>query len=251
MVRQLLPAPEPDLDDAAILDLYAPPGGEGPFVRFNFVGTADGASTHDGASGVLGGDADRRVFALLRRHADAILVGAGTVRAEGYAGELVDAAGRAWRRERGMPQHPGVAVVSGTLDLDPASAFFAQAPVRPLLLTTGTAAARGGDAFADVADVVACGRDGVDPAEVLRELARRGHRTVHSEGGPSLFAAFQEADLVDSLCLTLSPLLAGGTARRIAHGAEHPLQPLRISALLEEDGALFLDYRRTGERTGG
>lgn len=251
MVRQLLPTPVPALDDAAILDLYAPPRGPMPFVRFNFVGTADGASTHDGASGDLGGDADRRIFALLRRHADTILVGAGTVRAEGYAGELVDAAGRAWRRERGRPPHPGVAVVSGTLDLDPASAFFAQAPVRPLLLTTAPAAERDAGAFADVADVVACGRDGVDPAVVLRELTRRGHRAVHSEGGPSLFGAFQAADLVDSLCLTLSPLLAGGTARRIAEGAEHPLVPLRISALLEEDGALFIDYRRAEERPGG
>ena len=117
-MRRLLPDPAPEPDDAALLHSYAPPSGTDPFVRFNFVSSIDGAATLGGLSGELGTAADKRVFMLLRRAADVILVGAGTVRAEGYDGELLDAASRAWRLERGMSECPVLAVVSGHLDLD-------------------------------------------------------------------------------------------------------------------------------------
>jgi riboflavin biosynthesis pyrimidine reductase len=233
------------LDDDGLLALYAPPPGQDPWVRFNFVSTLDGAATHGGVSGGLGTAADKRIFALLRRHADVILVGAGTIRAEGYGGDLVDGAGRAWRTARGVPAHPGIAVVSAGLNLDPASEFFARAPVRPLVLTTADAPLERAGELAEVADVVRCGEHRVDPRRAAGELASRGLRRIHSEGGPTLFADFQEADLVDSLCLSLSPLLAGGTSRRIADGAgEHPLRRMALNLLLEEDSALFLEYRR-------
>ncbi|WP_372697931.1 pyrimidine reductase family protein [Arthrobacter sp. JSM 101049] len=246
MVQQLIPARHHDagtaLTDEQLLSLYDP--GASPLVRFNFVCSADGAATTSGRSGGLGTPADQRLFALMRRPADVILVGAGTIRAEGYAGELIDAGAQAWRRKRGMPAHPGIAVVSGSLELDPRSAFFAEAPVPVVVFTTAAADPGRRQALERVADVVTAGDEDVDPRQVIARLAERGHRMVHSEGGPSLFAAFQRADAVDSLCLSISPLLAGGAGMRIASGFTSDLQPVELSLLLEEEGALFTEYRR-------
>ncbi|HXD28858.1 MAG TPA: pyrimidine reductase family protein [Arthrobacter sp.] len=246
MVQQLIPARPHDagsaLTDEQLLSLYDP--GTGPLVRFNFVCSADGAATSSGRSGGLGTAADQRLFALMRRPADVILVGAGTLRAEGYAGELIDARARAWRRERGLPEHPGIAVVSGSLDLDPESAFFAEAPAPIIVFTTAASDPGRRRSLERVADVVTAGDGDVEPRQVVARLAERGHRIVHSEGGPSLFAAFQRADAVDSLCLSISPLLAGGAGMRIASGFTSDLQPVDLTLLLEEEGALFTEYRR-------
>jgi len=230
------------MNDEDLLAAYAPPGGT--FVRFNFVSTIDGAATHDGVSAAIGGDADKRAFALMRRWADVVLIGAGTIRAEGYGGELLDAAAQQWRIARGMAAHPGIAVVSGSLDLDPASEFFTRAPVRPILLTTDAAAADPSNSpLGEVADVVPLGAT-VQPHAVIGHLAGRGLAMIHSEGGPHVLGSFIAADAVDSLCLTLSPLLAGSDATRIAAGGEGVLRPMRLQHILHEDGELLLEYRR-------
>ncbi|MDN5811931.1 dihydrofolate reductase family protein [Arthrobacter sp. AOP36-A1-22] len=246
MVQQLIPPRRddgsPDLTDEQLLELYAPQ--DRALVRFNFVASADGAATTGGTSGGLGTDADQRLFALQRRHADVILVGAGTIRAEGYAGKLLDAEAQAWRRDRGLPSHPAIAVVSGSLALDPESDFFTSAPVPVLVFTTGPADPARREAISRVAEVITAGADDVDPRQVLAGLGGRGHRMVHAEGGPTLFASFQRADAVDSLCLTVSPVLAGGEGQRIATGPTSGNQPVRLALLLEEAGALFTEYRR-------
>ncbi|GHD03585.1 pyrimidine reductase family protein [Zhihengliuella salsuginis] len=230
------------LSDTDILAAYEPP--PGTFVRFNFVSTLDGAATHDGVSGAIGGPADKRAFALQRRWADVVLIGAGTIRAEGYAGELVDAAGQRWRTARGLAAHPAIAVVSGSLGLEPDSEFFTRAPVRPLLLTTDAAANDPAKApLAEVADVVALG-ESVQPRAVTEYLAGRGLRVIHSEGGPRLLGSFIAADAVDSLCLTLSPVLAGSDAPRISSGPAGDLRRMRLERILHEDGELLLEYRR-------
>jgi riboflavin biosynthesis pyrimidine reductase len=80
---------------------------------------------------------------------------------------------------------------------------------------------------------------------LLRELAARGLHRVLCEGGPALHGALIAADAVDELCLTLSPLLAGGSSGRIAHGpADSPPRPLALVGALQADGALLLHYRR-------
>ncbi|REE03492.1 pyrimidine reductase family protein [Citricoccus nitrophenolicus] len=244
-----------DLTDDDLVAFYAPPGPDqrrgdlsrdGLWVRFNFVSSADGAATVRGRSDGLGTPADQRLFALLRRPADVILVGAGTVRAEGYGGDLVSAEDRAWRESRGLPSHPAVALVSGSLDLDPESTFFTSPPVRPLVLTTTGADAGRRAALGEVADIVDCGTHQAEPARIRAVLAERGHRLVHSEGGPTLLGAFTAAGLADELCLSLSPLLAGGAGGRIIAGADLA-RPSRMDlvGMLEEDGALFLRYRVT------
>ena len=242
------PATAGEQNDDQLLRLYAAPAEAERWVRMMFVSSVDGAAALEDRSGGLGSAADRRVFNLARRDADVILVGAGTVRAEGYEGELLDSAARRWRLEHGMSAHPDVAVVSGTLGLDPDSAFFTQAPVRPLIVTTHAACAADpehADRLAEVADVLRCGRQQVDPVAVLRNLGERGHRVIHGEGGPALFGAFAAADTVDELQLSLSPLLAGPEGPRILGGAaEASVLPtsLRLAHVLEENSMLLLRY---------
>ncbi len=248
------PGPSTELTDEQLIGFYAPPSQAAgrAWVRFNFVSAADGAATLDGLSGGLGTPGDRRLFALLRRPADVVLIGAGTIRAEGYEGDLVSAEDRAWREARGLPGHPGIAVLSGSLDLDPEGPFLARAPVRPLILTSESADPSRRRALERVADVVDCGEHRAEPARIVAELEARGHRLVHSEGGPSVLGAFVAAGLADELCLSLSPVAAGPAGRRIIGGPEIArATDLDLVGLLEEDGALFLRYRFTPRPTGG
>lgn len=242
-----------ELGDDELMAAYAwdvPPTRPGrPHIRFNFVASADGAAAIDGRSGALGDGADHRVFELLRQTADVILVGAGTVRAEGYAGELLGAESRAWRGSRGMPAHPGLAIVSGTLDLDPDAPLFEQAPVRPLILTAAAAPADRRAALERVADVVPAGERTVEPKQAAAVLAQHGFHRVLCEGGPRLFGSFQTAGLVDDLCLTVSPLMAAGSALRITAGAPEAVLPrrLELAHVLRGGDTLLLRYRSAGQ----
>jgi riboflavin biosynthesis pyrimidine reductase len=95
---------------------------------------------------------------------------------------------------------------------------------------------------------VIAGEERVEPRAALEVLARRGHRVVLCEGGPSLLAEVAAADCLDELCLTLAPLLAGGTSPRILAGPlpDAPVA-LQVASVLEEDGMLFLRYLRARE----
>jgi riboflavin biosynthesis pyrimidine reductase len=245
MITSLLPAAPGPLTEADLLAEYAYPPSPGPFVRFNFIASADGAAAVAGRSGGLGNDGDRLIFGLLRRLADVIVVGAGTVRAEGYAGELVDPRSQAARRASGRTGHPALAVISGSLDLDPGSGLFAAPPVRPLIFTTTAADPGRRRALEGVADVIDCGVSAVDPEQVVRYLSGRGLGRVLCEGGPAVLASFTAAGLVDELCLSLSPLLVGGEGPRISNGTgtQEPV-PLRLASLLHEESALYARYVR-------
>lgn len=238
-------AGSPDaLADDEIAELYAVPDRSKSWLRVNFVSSLDGAATHDGRSGGLGSPADRRVFDLLRRLADVIVVGAGTVRVEGYRGMRLDDGSAAWRVAHGLAAQPVFAVVSARLDLDPA--IFTGNPVRPLVLT-GTAAPAGKRAaLAEVADVIDCGETRVDSRLMLDALAERGLTQVHSEGGPHLLGTMIEEGTIDELCLTLSPRLEGGIARRITDGhAATPTDMTLAHVLVADDGTLLLRHTHT------
>jgi riboflavin biosynthesis pyrimidine reductase len=252
-IRRLLPPGPEQATDEQLLAWYGELPRPGPWVRFNFVASLDGASTYAGRSGTLGDEVDQRVFLLLRRLADVLVVGAGTIRAEGYGGELLSVESQAWRLARGMSAHPPVAVVSASLDLDPGSAFFTAAPVRPIVLTSAASPATRRRALEPVADVLDAGTTRVEPARVVEALAARGYEQIHSEGGPFLFGSFQAAGLVDELCLTISPVLAGGTAKRISDhlpGARESLQRLQLRQVLESGSMLLLRYTAADSAPG-
>ena len=212
-----------------------------PTLRVNFIASADGAVTVDGLSGGLQGPGDKEVFDTLRMVCDALVVAAGTIRAEGYDALRLTAPARAWRTAHGLPEFPLMVIVSGSLDLDPEQLIFSDAPVRPIVLTHRAAPA---SPIAGVAEVIPLGDDAVDLAAGVELLHRRGATQLLCEGGPGLLGSMIAADLVDELCLTVAPLLVGGEAGRIAHGP--PASPRRMSLrhALTRDDMLFLRYVR-------
>lgn len=214
----------------------------GSWLRVNFVASVDGGATADGLSGGLSGDADKRLFELLRRTADAVLVGAGTVRSEGYGAMRVGDDSVAWRTARGMTAHPVFVIVSGSLDLDPASEIFTKAPVMPIIVTSGTSTTEKRSAFDGLARVIVAGDTELQVEVMLAQLRDLGLDAILCEGGPSLFGALLEAGVVDELRLTVSPVLVAGDAPRISG---RPLrQPIeaRLAEILLSGDVLLLGY---------
>ncbi|MGE5828109.1 MAG: pyrimidine reductase family protein [Micromonosporaceae bacterium] len=232
------------LDEAGLCDLYAPPRTR-PWLRVNFVTSLDGAVEVDGYSRGLSGQPDQKVLGLLRQHCDALMVGAGTLRHEGYGPIRLDAQRRAWRREQGLAEIPPLVIVSAALDLDPTARVFTDAPVRPIVLTRAASASARQESLASVADVLVCGETVVDLAVGVAQLHERGLRQILCEGGPHLFGALLAAGLVDELCLTISPLLTGAGAGRIVAGVTRdvPLE-LELRHVVEADGLLLTRYAR-------
>ncbi|WP_322752703.1 pyrimidine reductase family protein [Frankia sp. Cas3] len=236
--------PSPDDVDLDAFYGLPPVAVGGVHVRSNFVSSLDGAAEVDGRSGGLGGSADRRVFRMLRWLADVVLVGAGTAVAEDYGPVVVPPERRDRRLAAGQAPIPPVAVVSGSLRLDPSARLFS-ADVRPLVLTCRAAPADRYRDLAAVADMLVCGDETVDLATALHVLAGRGLGRVLCEGGPSLHASLAGADLLDELCLTLAPLLAGPDHARIVGGHRWPKPvTMTLGHVLEDDGSLFLRYLR-------
>lgn len=241
-IDQLWPEPMDDLgDDEIVADLTTP---RAPWLRVNFVASVDGAATADGLSGGLGDAADRRMFELLRRVADVVMVGAGTVRAEGYGPMRVSDESARWRVARGLAAHPVFAIVSGSLDLDPGSRIFTDAPVRPVVIVTARATAARRARFAPLADVVVAGEESLDVPLALAALRERGLPHVLSEGGPTLFGSLIAADAVDELCLTVAARLTAGDAGRIARGPLDVPAALELGRVLRHESTLLLRYRR-------
>lgn len=226
-LHRLLP-PGPDLDltaeeaDARILEAYSP----APGLRLNLVaGIGGGASDADGISDGLSDPVDRRILRLLRGLADAVIVGARSVRAEGYR----------------MPRTAALAVLTASGDLS-GHRLQVDEPGRLLVLTT----ARGAEQVdIDGADVLVLPERGgaVRLDAALDALRGRGLDRVLCEGGPSLAGALLEHDLVDELCLTTSPFAAGAALPVL--GADAPPRAMRLESLLSDDrSALYARWRR-------
>ncbi|MFC7488570.1 dihydrofolate reductase family protein [Knoellia sp. CPCC 206453] len=195
--------------------LYAWPEGGG--VRANFVSTLDGSAVGaDSRSGSINTEADGRIFHLQRELADCVLVGAGTVRAEGY-------------RRGSKP----IVVVSRSGHL-PESLASGEGDV---VLVSCAASGR---TAAD--DVWIEGDDEVDLPAVVARLRKAGMPRVLAEGGPHLFHSLLDAGLVDEFALTLAPRLVGGDHLRVVAGiplgGESGLDT-EVVHLLEEDDSLL------------
>jgi riboflavin-specific deaminase-like protein len=218
-------------------------GAERPWVMANVVASADGATALAGESRELSGPADRAVFHALRAIADAVMAGAATVRADRYgpyrpSSDVVDA-----RRRRGQEPVAPIVVVSRSLDLDWDSPLFTEADVPTIVAAPSDAPAAGRAAARAAGDLVIAGTGGVDMSELVAELGRRGVPSLLCEGGPGMFAQLAEAGLLDELFLAISPQLVAGGAQRVLPGALLvPPLPLRIVALMEADGFLFVRY---------
>lgn len=237
-MRQLLPFPSEEVDLSAT---YAYPT-DRAWVRANMVSSLDGSAVQDGRSGGLSGEADQRVFAVLRGLADVVLVGAGTARAEGYRAPRAKPAYAATRKAIGQRPAPVLALVSRRLGLDPGSALFT-GDERTIVVTTSAADAAARARLGEVADVVVAGDLEVDVRSAVGQIASRGLRRVLCEGGPSLLGDVLAAGCLDELCLTLSPKVVGGDGSRITSGPVTDVA-FALTHLLEQDGTLFTRYVR-------
>lgn len=213
-------------------------------VRVNFIASADGAVSVAGVSAGLQTPGDNRAFAVMRDLSDVIVAGAGTVRREEYGPSTPSAARRALRARYGVTDVPPIAVISRSLSFSPDAALFTDAVARTIVLTCAAADPGRRKVLEGVANVVLCGDQDVDPALARTALEERGLTRIVCEGGPSVLSAWAAAGVVDELCLTISPLLAGpGSGRIVAGPTWVGPHRLVLTGLLEEDGALFCRYR--------
>lgn len=230
-------APGSEVSGEALAVLYAHPE---RWTRANMVATLDGAGTgEDGLTGSVNTPPDNEVYRLLRDLADVVLVGAGTARAEGY--------GRPGPRLRpGRTPCPDLAVVSRAARVPPGLAEPAPGRDGVWMVTRAAAGERALErarALLGADRVLVHGDAEVDLRAALADLAGRGLSRVLCEGGPSLLADVAAAGLLDELCLSTVPLLAGGDAPRIALGARSGLE-LRPRLVLERDGTLLHRFVR-------
>lgn len=241
---RLRPGPCELVDAAAA---YAYPDTAEQHLRVNMVSSVDGAATLDGRVGTLTGPADQQLLSLLRALADVLVVGAGTLRAEGYGPLTVPKHLLPLRLEAGQSPAPRLVVPTRSLDLDLASSAFTEATEPPLVLTTQRATGERVRAAEKVAEVAVLGEDAVDLRAMRSLLHERGAARVLCEGGPGLLADLFANDLVDELCLALAPVAVAGTASRITAGPALPAPlPLHLAAVAEADEFLFLRYTRLG-----
>jgi riboflavin biosynthesis pyrimidine reductase len=247
-VIRIWPDPGPaELTDTDLLEAYRVEDRARPWVRVNMVSSLDGVAAVDGRSKGLSSAEDRRLLGLLRVLSDVVLVGAGTVRGERHAPVRVTDGQRELRRSLGLPPDPVLAIVSGSLDLDPVLPQLADAPVRPLVITHARAAPERRAVVEQVADLVDAGEDSIDVGLAVRRLTERGLTQIQSEGGPQLLGALTAADLIDEFLLALSPLLTGPGPVQTTAGEPSP-EPRRFETvhLLGGDGLIFARYRREG-----
>lgn len=241
-LNRLLPGPAEEVVAAAA---YAYPADGARHLRANMVSSVDGAGVLEGRVGALTGPTDQRLLVTLRSLCDVLLVGAATVRAEGYGPVRVRPELKEGRQEAGQLPYPRLAVLSRTIDVDLGSRAFTEAPERPIILTTELADAEQVRAAEDVADVLIVGEEKVDLRRALDTLESMGLRRMLTEGGPSVLAGLYEAHLVDELCLAVSPLVTCGDYTRVTSGpALASPQPVDLAAVYEKDEFLFLRYTR-------
>jgi riboflavin-specific deaminase-like protein len=212
-----------------------------PFVYVNMIMTLDGRTAVDGRSSALGDEADLETLLELRTQADAVLIGTGTLRAEGYARLIGNSSRRTRRVSLDMAEDPIAVLISRRFDI-PWEAGLFQAPEQPVLIYSG--------AEADVPDVPAPVEVVAlsSLADVLADLRRRGVRTLLCEGGPTLNRSLLADGLVDELFVTVFPLLTGDDSEEtiIAGGRLPEPAGLTLLSVRQAGSELFLRYAVTG-----
>lgn len=228
--------PFTELDADGLAAAYRPAADT--WLRANMVTTLDGAGTGpDGRSGSINTDADHVVFELLRALSHCVVVGAGTVRAEGYPALAVDASLAALREQEGLPEALPLVVVSNSGRVPDSVRPFTDGSV----LLAVPAGSDGLDAAREAlgaGNVLVHGAERVDLASLVGGLHARGWTRVHTEGGPGLLGSLLVAGLVDELCFTVTPAVIGGDARRPVAGPALDVD-LDLEVLVEQDATLL------------
>lgn len=217
------------------------------WVSGHMVAGLDGTAAINGRVGALSTEPDQTLFRRMRQIADVVMVGAETIRREGYAPIRLSADARAQRRSRGQSETPPVAVVSRSLDLDWSGSVFADASAhaRTMVITCADADPDRLAAAEAVATVVIAGTDRVDPATALQALAGLGYGVVLCEGGPRWLGELVAADRLDELCLSISPLMGGDALPVSVAPSGAGIARFALKGTMVEDDTLFLRYEST------
>lgn len=239
----LPPTGEDPLTEQEVLQAYPWPQSR-HWVRAMMVTTLDGAATGpDSLSGSVSSPADQQIFNAVRRDADAVLIGAGTLRAEQYTPMRAKPNDTARREAAGQLPAPVVVVVSGSLDLPWELPLWSESSCRPLVLT-GTDADPDNLAIArGHADVVAL--DEATPQAIVDTLVDRKLPRILCEGGPKLLRDLIAADLVDEADITVSPVFAGNETSPQTPSLSHVAE-FRLASVLHGDATLMMRYLAEG-----
>ena len=205
-----------------LLDLYRPPAAR--WLRLNLITSVSGsAGGSDGTSETLTNPADRRLLGVIRELADVVLIGAESLRREGYL----------------LPSRSRLAVVTGSGDLSGHRLAPEIESGRMLVLCPASAAdaVRASLAGRAVEIVVLADVAGRLPITgIVDALHQRGHLSIVCEGGPRLAAQLVADNLVDEVCLSTSPSI-GGTSLPLLAGVESRTRALGLSQLLVDDSS--------------
>ena len=218
------------------------------WVMANMVGGLDGSAAIGGRVSALSTAPDAALFTAMRTVADVVLVGAETVRCEGYGPLTLPRHRAETRRAEGRPAAPRLAVVSRSLDLDWGGRAFADPKLegRAVVVTCEAADPDRVKRATEVADVIVAGDDFVRPKLALEALAERGHRVVLNEGGPRLLGELVAGGHLDELCLTIAPLMGGDLLPVSVAPPGAPVVGLSLRHVLRDGDTLFLRYERDG-----
>jgi riboflavin biosynthesis pyrimidine reductase len=218
------------------------------WVTGHMVAGLDGCAAIKGRVGALSTAPDAKLFTAMRTLADIVLVGASTVRQEGYGPSKLPPVRTAARTEQGLTENPPLAIVSRSLNLDWKSrAFTEAAPDSRTMVVTCAAAPTDQLAQArEVADVLVAGDESVDPGELMSQLAKRGLKRVLCEGGPTLLAELVMAGHLDELCLTIAPMMGGDPLPVAVFPPDAELTDFTLEHMLRADSTVFLRYERNG-----
>jgi riboflavin-specific deaminase-like protein len=239
---------------AALRDVAAASAAR-PYLALNFASTADGRITIGGRSGPIGNEADRELFHELRGQADAVMVGASTVRGEGYRRLIREPERRERRRAAGLDPDPLAVIVSARLRLDPSIPLLQDEQSHVVIVTASPMELEGVRARVDYLRPPEAPDEELPDGGPMLELAplmpllreRHGVELVLCEGGSVLAHTLAREGLVDELLLSLAPKLAAGDGPAVTTGpAFEPPLAMTLASAHEAGGHLFLRYRVAG-----
>lgn len=219
-----------------------------PQISINMAMSADGKiSTYRRETFSLGSAEDRYFMDLLRARADAVVVGAGTLKLDGWAMRIRHADIQRARIEKGRGPNPLNVVLSTALNLPSKREFFTHPDTEKLIITTRAAPEARVRRFKQLAETVVLPRSRIRPEDVIAVLWERGAKRVLVEGGATLNFSFFEAGLVDEIYITVTPrILGGSTAPTVVDGkgflsTSHP--HMELLSCRRRGNEVFLRYR--------
>lgn len=201
----------------------------------------DGTARFDGRVAALSTPSDQSLFRRMRAIADVVLVGAETVRREGYGPVRLSEEDQRARTRRGQAAVPPIAIVTRSLALDWSSTIFTG---HTYVITCERADPGAREKAASHAEVILAGDERVDPLAALRALKGLGHRVVLCEGGPHWLGELVAADRLDELCLSVSPKMGGDDLPICVTPPGSALLDFALKGAMIEDDTLFLRYQR-------